>query len=122
VEYELIHAYTRTQAINDGSLIPIPAERLKEYGVCYPLALTINLWAELNPSASEAALGQSFDGRLHDLLTLFRYHAKLCEGDRLVFKMTVLREWIEDEITVKSVVGPDDDLKPCITLMLPGDD
>ena len=71
---DLIHSYTRQQAIEDGVLVDV-SETAREAGIRYPVALTRAVWARY----VEVPLGvecQDEEGRLWDILWMFRYGAE----------------------------------------------
>ena len=45
-DFELIHSYTRKQAIEDGGLIDV-SEMAKEAGFKFPVATTNTVWTDL---------------------------------------------------------------------------
>jgi hypothetical protein len=65
-DWNLIHAYTRVQAIADGVLIDV-SETAKEAGFHIPVALTAGVWARY-VEVPEGVSGQDEKGRLWDLL------------------------------------------------------
>jgi len=68
-EDDLIYAYTRTQALADGVLVDV-SQMAREAGFRYATAITTDLHARLTPNEREKALGQSYEGRLWDVLFL----------------------------------------------------
>ena len=132
---EVIHAYTRADALADGTLTDLSA-LAREAGIKFPLAVSSGVFAVLAPWAQGVecdistptagqplhGLGQSIDGRAWDLLTIL-----LCEirrgkgGERVDFAPLFLMPRSGDRpIPVKmyAVVGPGDDTAPVITVML----
>jgi hypothetical protein len=118
---DLIHCYTRAQALADGELRDAGA-LAKEAGIKFPVALTRALWAAaVETSAEDAADGQSETGRLWDVLSMFRFAASVArkDGTQLTYPVLVSKRRRLRTVLVKAVVGPGDDLEPVITLMLP---
>ncbi len=120
-----IFSYTRKDAIRDGVLIDI-SEFSKEAGVKYSTAITTNLWNQyILPSEEMTNQGQSEDGRMWDLLTMFCITAKNSDRTDLIFfdvlfQMTAGKE--PKLIKIKAQCHPGDNLEPVITFMLPGED
>lgn len=142
---ETIYGYSRADAIEDGVLVDV-TKTAKEAGIRYPVALTQAVWAayvEFDP----ATFGQSIDGRLWDVLWMFRSNAKRSEGNTTTFQLYVAMpdrgDWAANEevpdadselsrrthrlVTLKAVIGPGDDVSetnpdPVITIMLPHED
>ena len=123
---ELIHSYTRAEALADGVLVDVsreasPAEMAG--GFTIPVAITAALHEAI------LAIPPSLDGladprgRLHDLLWLAACAARRHRGtDRATFQVLLpcrgtrkrLRELVLH-------VGPDDDGGPCATIGFPED-
>jgi len=128
----IISSYSRSNAIEDGILIEVPKEFSKEAGITFPVAYTVGLSEYVEPDDIEEMPGQSRDGRLWDLLFMFKTAAKNSKtpSDRLTYKVIFqMRRQIHNRkitapetITVYAVCGPGDNGEPVITLMLPGED
>ena len=128
----IISCYTRANAIEDGILIEVPKEFSKEAGITFPVGYTIGLSEYVEPDEIAEMPGQSRDGRLWDLLYMFRTAVKASKtsSDRLNYKVIFqMRKQIHNKkitvpetITVYAVCGPGDHGEPVITLMLPGED
>jgi len=125
---EVIYAYTRAQAIEDGVLVDV-TETAKEAGIKYPTAVTEALWnGYIEPKERLKDLGQSVQGRLWDVLFLFAFAARgSSKGcNELFYSVNFLMEREEkccqETVELKAVCGPGDDSSPCITLMLENED
>lgn len=122
---ELVHSYSRQQAIEDGILVDC-SELAMEAGFKFPLAVTSTVWHEtIEPSEKEVECGQSAAGRLWDMLSVLRYGINACKPgtDILLFTMLVMDEYANlNEVQLKAVVGPGDDLSPVLTVMYPQED
>jgi hypothetical protein len=122
---EIIYAYTRAQAIEDGELVDV-SETAREAGIRFPVAVTRAVWAKY-VEIPEAVTCQDERGRLWDILWMFRCAAAKFDGDTLLFKLYVRnhnrgRLDRRDLITLKALCGPGDDAEPVITIMLPEED
>jgi hypothetical protein len=122
---EVIYAYTRAQALEDGVLIDVSSVA-KEAGIKFPVAMTSTVWGEC-VEVPEGVIGQDEKGRLWDILWMFRCAAARFNGDTLLFKLYVRnhnRERLNsrDLVTLKAVCGPGDTPEPVITIMLPDED
>ncbi|MGD0778471.1 MAG: DUF6573 family protein [Candidatus Solibacter sp.] len=121
---EVIYAYTRAQAIEDGVLIDVSSVA-KEAGIKFPVAMTSTVWGEY-VEVPEGVNCQDERGRLWDILWMLRCNARR-GGDTLFFKLYVRnhnRERLDsrDLVTLKAVCGPGDTPEPVITIMLPDED
>ena len=121
---DLIHSYTRQQAIEDGVLVDV-TETAREAGFRYQVALTSTVfgtYVEVPPGIS----GQDPAGRLWDILWMLR-HAIRGDSDGgsvILFQLLVRNSDTATPrlVTLKSVCGPGKDAEPVITIMLPEED
>lgn len=119
---KVIYAYTRKQAIDDGVLVDV-TEMAKEAGFRYPVAMTSTVYGKY-AEVPQGATGQDLQGRLWDILNMLRFSIQGTgsKNSQIMFKVLVNNGHGVRKITLKSVCGPDDDGKPCITIMLPDED
>lgn len=120
---DVIHCYTRKQAIADGVLVDVSTVA-KEAGIRYPTALTQAVWCKYVevPPGVEA---QDQTGRLWDILWMMKWAIATSrdDGDTLKFQLHVRNDNKQAElVTLKAMCGPDDDANPCITVLLPDED
>lgn len=140
-EDDVIHCYTRAQALADGELIDA-STMAKEAGIRVPVALTREAWVRYVEFDADDGQGQSIDGRLWDVLWMFRTAARAFDGDVLEFRLHVAKrnrgDWQSNEavperdsglsrescrlVTLKAHIGPGDTAEPVITIMLPRED
>jgi len=121
----IIYIYTRRQALLDGVLIDV-SESASEAGFKWPVALSNHLYhGYIVPALALVAEGQSIQGRLSDVLTIL-YQTIRSSKDDTFLRFSVLFQMAPNStpipIELISVAGPDDEGKPCITIMLPEDD
>jgi len=123
-EVPVVHSYTRQQAIADGVLLDV-SEAAREAGFKFPVAVTCGLWFEwIYPDEASQEAGQDETGRLWDVLWMLLLAIKAGDStSELNFHVAFLVDGNRhEEVLLKSVCGPDDDLAPCITIMLPNED
>ena len=90
--FEVIHAYTRAQAIEDGVLVDL-SDLAREAGFRFPVAVTQGVWAVLNPKKELEAVGQDMTGRAWDMLTILRHAIRRAlRTDEVRFAPLFLRE------------------------------
>ena len=121
---EIIHAYTRAQALEDGVLIDL-TDLAREAGFRFPVAVTQGVWAVLNPTKELKSAGQDMTGRAWDMLTILRHAIRSASRtDEVRFAPLFIREPGEKAVPVElwSKCGPGDDAEPVITIMLKGED
>jgi len=118
----IIFAYSRQQAIEDGVLVDV-TETAREAGFVYPVALTADLWADINAIPPSKQGFEDVAGRLWDLLYMAVRAIKQSResGTCLLYRL-ILHVGKRSDYTVKLVCGPGDDAEPVITLMRPDED
>lgn len=118
---EVIHSYSREQAIKDGVLVDV-SPIAEQAGFKVPVALTDSVWARLEPSERDAQLGQSVEGRLWDVLMVLRVHASTSDADIVNFEVVIAEGGEQHTIHLKSVIGPGDTPDPVVTIMFEHED
>lgn len=124
-EWQLIHAYTRQQAIEDGVLVDV-TEIAKKAGYVVDVALTKAVWNRCVDVSPTVAGMTEFD-RVSDILWLCRncVTSDCVGGEPGLFVVAVRVEHEEREQpleTLKVVLSYDDHGSPCITIMMPEED
>jgi hypothetical protein len=121
---EVIHSYSRTQALEDGVLVDI-SPLAKEAGFSWPMAVTRATWEVLDPSDELKEEGQSWTGRAWDMLFVLRMSlGRSRDGREVRFAPLFVRKpgGAPVPVAMRAVSGPDDDGQPCITAMLADED
>jgi len=121
---DVIHTYTRAQAIEDGVLIDV-SKKAQEAGFKIPVALTAGAWescVKMTPAAEKA--GNDESGRLWDVLWMaFLAARRHPDAQQLRYQLYVVTDRRKARlIELKLHVGPGDDARPVITIMLPEED
>lgn len=121
----VIFSYSRAEAMSDGVLIDV-SSLAREAGFLWPVAVTDHLYsAYLVPPRPLLDAGQSFTGRLWDVLSVLRFAIKASSpsSNELRFSVFFLQSpgSLPVPVDLLSVAGPDDDGSPCLTIMLPED-
>jgi hypothetical protein len=120
---DLIHRYSRADAIRDGVLIDVTATA-REAGIRWPVALTAAVWAQC-VGVPAGVICQDEAGRLWDVLTMFRFAAQRQDGAEVRFGVHVRndnRDRTPPLARLKAVCGPGDDGEPVITVMMLDED
>lgn len=118
-----IHSYTRAEAIEDGFLVDV-SDTAKEAGFRYPVALTATVYKGY-VEVPEGVEGQDESGRLWDILFMCRHAIRRSkgEGSTCFFYLLVRNDNKgAKRVRLKAVCGANDDLSPCITVMMPDED
>jgi hypothetical protein len=123
-EADLIHRYSRADALHDGVLIDVSATA-READIRWPVALTRAVW-ERCVSVPPGVACQDEAGRLWDIVYLLRCALALSNsGPEVRFGVHVRndnRDRTPPLVRHKAVCGPDDDGSPCITILLADED
>lgn len=122
---DIIYAYTRMQAINDGVLVDV-SDIAREAGLRYPTSVTRSVWEQF-VRVPEAVPWQDEQGRLWDILWMLRCAIQRRLGEEpqtvVLFEMVVNNDGRSNQVVdLKAVCGPGDDLAPVLTIMLPEED
>ena len=122
---ELIAAYTRTQAIEDGEQVDVSTVA-SEAGIRFPVFFTRAVYDRYVTVPADA-VGQDEAGRLWDIAWMLR-HAILQSpsgADRISVSLRVQNDNRRPKLVqLAAVCGPVDidDSQPAITVMLPEED
>ncbi|WP_437203407.1 DUF6573 family protein [Planctomicrobium sp. SH664] len=117
----LIFAYTRKQAIEDGTLVDV-SDLAKEAGFKFPVAITAAAWTAAVEVPFNAP-GQDETGRLWDVLNVLRFSIIGRDESEIRFCVSVVGSGgTSRRVDLKSICGPGDNAEPVITIMLPRED
>jgi hypothetical protein len=124
---EMIFAYTRAQALEDGVLVDV-TETAREVGFKLPTAITGALENRLTPTHADRQVGQSYEGRLWDVLWVAAFAIRLNrETDTVGFTISQQEtdartgEVRQTDLRLWAVCGPGDQGEAVITIGFPED-
>jgi len=133
---DVIHTYTRRQAIEDGVLFQCSGpgyegdewlpKMVAEAGFRVPVAMTVEVfyqYVDLTPAAKRAC--NDVKGRLWDVLWMLRCAIDGHTGgtDTILFELRVVTTRVRPSLVrLKAVIGPGDEGEPVLTIMLPEQD
>jgi hypothetical protein len=119
---DLIHRYTRPDALRDGVLIDVSAVA-REAGSKHPVALTAGAW-ERCVAVPPSVAYQDEAGRLWDVLTMLRFAIRRGgAGPEVRFGVRGdNRDRTPPLVRLKAICGPGDDGEPVLTVMAPDED
>lgn len=126
--WDVIHSYSREQAIADGVLIDVTSTAM-EAGFKIPVALTSAVYEDcVRWDAVDGAAGQDEAGRLWDVVYLAsRAAISSPRKARVDFDLMRVNRITPDVVvptrtSLSMVVGPGDQGEPVITIMQRGED
>ena len=123
---EVIHSYSRAEALEDGVLVDV-SKTASEARFVFPVAVTAGVWADVNdiPEAKQGI--QDVEGRLWDLLFTAAQRCKKSSGKRsdeaegLPFDL-IMHVGEAPYYHAKVHLGPGDEMEPVITILRPDED
>jgi len=124
---DVVHRYTRAQAIADGVLVDLmqaeTAPLVREAGFKMPVAMTATAFGEaVCPIGGELPPGQDLTGRLWDVLMVLKAAVKASrKTDEVHFTVSVFDGQKSNPVQLWALCGLGDDLEPVITIMLEGE-
>jgi hypothetical protein len=123
---DLIYAYTRAQAVEDGEQILLEgklADMAREAGWVIPVYLTSTVFSILERVRDNKRTASDFEGVLWDILYMGGLHARRNTGDTVKFNVYITgagrqKRWLFiAEVGAVDIDNP----APCVTIMLPED-
>lgn len=127
---ELVHSYSRADALADGGLVDV-TQIAAEAGFVLPVAVTRAVWehciAWTDQDSARKHVPQDQEGRCWDVVWMASRAAKASKGgNRIAFTVFVVpvdgTETQPQPVDLVGVVGPGDTAAPVVTLMFPGED
>src|SRR6516225_304194 len=108
---DLIHRYSRADALRDGVLIDVSATA-REAGFKYPVALTAAAWAKC-VAVPPGVVCQDEAGRLWDVLTMLRWAIRESKDGAPEVRFGVhVRDGTPPLVRLKALCGPGDQGEP----------
>jgi hypothetical protein len=122
---DIIYAYTRKQAVEDGEQVDVSAIAA-EAGIRFPVFLTRRVF-DAYVTVPPKVRCQDEAGRLWDIVWMLQFAVKrLSSGDdRITFALYVANDnRLAKAVMLTAICGPldMDDTQPAITIMMPGED
>jgi hypothetical protein len=121
---EVIHSYTRAQAIEDGVLIDLSAlapEVCRQHYTA-PVACTAAVWAIVDRAVKNPRWMNDVNGVVHDVLWMSRVSGARLDGFTKIFQVIIKGAGRKSTFTFKATMGPDESGTPCFTIILPEED
>ncbi|MBE0662841.1 MAG: hypothetical protein IH597_10250 [Bacteroidales bacterium] len=136
---KVIFSYTTKEAVADGTLVKIDQQYLDEVGIRTPFYLSKAVFEKYVKVPTEMKGEQDEDGRLWDILWMFRVYAGANPNENIIrFKLSCRLpdkdDWLPNEtfeddrlsriVTLKAICSANDidDPQPAIFIMMPNED
>lgn len=122
---EVIHSYTRAQAIEDGVLVDLNAVAGDVVGQHYsaPVACTAAVWAIIEKAVKNPRWCNDVNGVVHDMLWMARRSGARLDPWTTVFQVIIRGAGRSSRFTFKMASGgPDENGAIRLTIMLPEED
>lgn len=120
-EWDVIYAYSRKDALNDGVLVDI-SQLAREAGYKYPVAITAEVQGMIEQAVSNAKCYNDYTGVLWDIIWMSKFPTKKIDATQHLFSVIITGVGRSKTQTLKVVCHPGDDAEPVITIMLPEQD
>ena len=122
---EVIYAYTRKQAIEDGVLVdgmqPELAEISRQH-YKHPVAMTAGVFGLIQRAVENEKYCNDYRGVWHDVLYMSRMAPVKRWQTGCLFRVIITGTGRKRSHTLKIECGPGDDGEPVLTVMLPEED
>jgi hypothetical protein len=119
---DLIHSYTRAEALADGQLVDV-SENARKVGITFPVAVTAAVYGlciEVPPRRKGL---EDVGGRTHDIVWMLRCAIARTRGSRRVdFTVSRSTRAGRRNVRLKALCEPGDAGEPVITVLLPEED
>lgn len=116
---EVIHSYTRAQALEDGVLVDVcaaaPDVCRQHYSA--PIACTAAVWAIVEKAVKNPRWMNDVNGVVHDMLWMSRRSGARLDESTKVFQVIIRGAGRRSTFTFKMTIGPDENGTPCLTIM-----
>jgi len=127
VKWDVVSAYSRAQAIEDGVLVDVTewgsADKGFHGGFRIPVAMTAALWASVDGIPERARGIEDVRGRAHDVLWMASLAIRSAPpgADRVRFSVLMSVKAGRRVLRLLAVIGPGDAGEPVLTLGYPED-
>lgn len=118
---EVIHTYSRAEAIEDGVLIDV-SKQATAVGITLHSAMTPGVWAEMIANPDWQSCG-SEENRIEGVLAIGYSKLEKEESNQTFFSIQLINHGeVFREVQLRAHRGPGDNLEPVFTVMLSHED
>jgi hypothetical protein len=124
---DVIYAYSRAKAIEDGVLVDFSYPASDTAPVCkqhykHPIAATAAVFEVMQKAVENRNYCNSYAGILHDMLWMSRAASRKLDESTVIFPVIIAGAGRRRNYEFKLNVGPGDQGEPVITILLPHED
>lgn len=119
---EIISAYTREQAIEDGVLVDVSDMEIAKEHFKYPVAFTNAVWAIIEKAVNNKRWCNDLNGVLHDVFWMSKTYYRKLDSTTRIFRVIITGAGRKRNYDFKFVCSPGDTPEPVLTIMLPDED
>ncbi|KKM27449.1 hypothetical protein LCGC14_1574610 [marine sediment metagenome] len=121
---DVISRYTREQALEDGVLcdLSLVAPDVCRQHYKWPIACTSAVWDIVDKAVNNKKHLNDINGVVHDMLWMSKMMKRTIDRSTVMFRVKICGAGRKSLYDFKLNVGPGDDAKPVITIMLPEED
>lgn len=124
---DVIHRYTRAQAIEDGMLIDFTNPESDTWQVCrqhykFPIACTSAVFDIMQKAVENHRYCNDYAGILHDMLWMSKVMKRQINESTVIFRVIIAGAGRQRNYDFKLQVSPGDNGEPVITIMLQNED
>ncbi|MCK1999885.1 hypothetical protein MZM54_00625 [[Brevibacterium] frigoritolerans] len=119
---EVIHAYTRSQAIEDGVLKDV-TETAKEAGLIWPTAVTQSVWNYMIDNEEESN-ENAINIKTYDVCAMLVWAIKIKKPteNEILYPITRIVNETQKDVLLKATLTPGDEGEPTFTISMPEED
>lgn len=122
---DVVYAYTRERALEDGVLVDLMQNELGDVSrqhYKFPIACTHAVFEIMQKAVENPLYCNDYAGILHDMLWMSRSLKRHLDDSTMLFQVIIQGAGRSKYHTFKLNVGPGDQGEPVITIMLPHED
>lgn len=120
---DIIHTYTRKEAIADGFQVQLNEATTKEAGFNTPIFMTSGINNLIEKAVANDNFCNDTEGITWDILTMLRFAIKRAQnnGNRIEFVVKIMGAARKQNFLLVAIIGPMDidNPAPAMTIMLP---
>ncbi len=119
---EIIYAYTRKQALEDGVLVDLTGYKVTREYFKFPVACSSAVWAAIDRAITDQNNCSDIEGILHDIFFMGIMTGKSVTESEKVFAVLIQQDGKQESFDMRLACGPGDEGEPVLTIMFIDED